>query len=423
MKLIVKPTKKLKGEIQIPASKSHTIRAIVIASLAEGTSKIKNSLDSADTKAAIDGCLAVGAEIEKRDTTLIIKGFNGQPKQPKKELNLLNSGTSINLLTSVAALGDFPITLNGDSSLQKRPVQPLLDALNNLGAKADSLNNNNCPPIKIEGPMKGGTTTINCKSSQYVSSLLIACPLIKNDTQIKVKNLCETPYIELTLGWLDEQKIRYENKNLSEFKIYGNQKYKPFNKSIPSDWSSAAFPLVAAAITESDVTLTGLDIKDSQGDKQIIDYLKKMGANIKISENKVRIKGTELKGTALDLNHTPDALPAVSILACYAKGTTTINNVGHARIKETDRIKIMKQELSKMGADIKEKPDGLIIKHSRLKGARVNGHHDHRVVMALSLAGLIADGQTEIGTAEAIDVTFPSYIKLMKKLNANMEVI
>ena len=148
-----------------------------------------------------------------------------------------------------------------------------------------------------------------------------------------------------------------------------------------------------------------------------------MGANIKISENKVRIKGTELKGTALDLNHTPDALPAVSILACYAKGTTTINNVGHARIKETDRIKIMKQELSKMGADIKEKPDGLIIKHSRLKGARVNGHHDHRVVMALSLAGLIADGQTEIGTAEAIDVTFPSYIKLMKKLNANMEVI
>lgn len=422
MKLIVKKTEELKGEVKIPGSKSHTIRSIVIASLANGRSVLNNPLESEDTRAAIEGCKALGAKIEKKESKLIIEGFSGKPQKPETKLDMLNSGTSINLLTSVAALGDFPVVLTGDQSLQKRPVQPLLSALNNLGATAMSANNNGCPPIEIQGPMLGGKTEVNCRSSQYVSSLLISCPLASGDTEIYVTNLCEEPYIEMTLRYLDNAGIKYKNTGLDHFKIKGGQEYKPVNIDIPSDWSSAAFPLVAAAITKSNVLIRGLDLDDSQGDKQIIEYLKKMGADISIEKDGVRIKGKELTGCELDLNKTPDALPVVAVLGCFAKGQTNINNVAHARIKETDRVKVMAKELSKMGADIIELSDGLLIRQSKLKGAKVDGNQDHRVVMALSLAGLIASGKTEISTAEAISVTFPNYVELMKAIGANMEV-
>src|SRR3989338_10227184 len=166
MKLIVNPTEKLMGEIQIPGSESHTIRAIVIASLAEGSSKIINPLFSDDTKAAINGCRALGAKIEEKNNLIVVNGFNAKPKKPKENLDMLNSGTSINLLTSVAALGDFKVILDGDASLRKRPVKPLLDALKKLGVNANSVNNNGCPPIEIQGPIKGGETEVDCKSSQ-----------------------------------------------------------------------------------------------------------------------------------------------------------------------------------------------------------------------------------------------------------------
>jgi len=421
MKLIVNPTEKLMGEIQIPGSKSHTIRAIVIASLAEGSSKIINPLFSDDTKAAINGCRALGAKIEEKNNLIVVNGFNAKPKKPKENLDMLNSGTSINLLTSVAALGDFKVILDGDASLRKRPVKPLLDALKKLGVNANSVNNNGCPPIEIQGPIKGGETEVDCKSSQYISSLLIACPLIDNETIIHVKNPCEIPYINMTLKWLDEFGIKYENKNLEYFRIYGKQKYKAFKKSIPADWSSAAFPVCAAAITKSDVLIKGLDINDVQGDKKIIEYLKKMGADIKIEEQGIRIKGKELDGCEIDLNETPDALPVMSVVACFAKGRTRLFNVAHARIKETDRIKVMHDELKKMGADITEMDDGLSIKHKALKAAKVNGHSDHRVVMALSLAGMIADGKTIIDTAESVSVTYPNYFDSMKALGADFE--
>ena len=424
MKLIASKTERLEGEIEIPSSKSHTIRAVVIASLANGTSKITDPLCSEDTKAAIHACRALGAEIKKENNVLTVKGFGNKPRKPKEKLDMLNSGTSTNLLTSIAALGDFKVILDGDASLRKRPVKPLLDALKNLGVSAKSINNNGCPPIEIRGPIKGGKTEVDCKSSQYLSSLLISCPLIENDTEIGVKNPCEIPYINLTLQWLDELNIKYENKNLKHFKIQGKQKYRSFEKTIPSDWSSAAFPICAAAITNSNVTIKGLDIKDSQGDKKIIDYLRKMGAKIIINKenNEIKIIGTPLKGCEIDLNETPDALPVMAVVACFAKGETKLVNVAHARIKETDRIKVMHDELKKLGADIKELKDGLIIKHKSLKGNSLKGHSDHRVVMALSLAGLIAEGKTIIDSAESISVTYPDYLESMKALGANLEV-
>ena len=423
MKLIVKSTERLKGEAVIPSSKSHTIRAVIIASLAEGVSKIKNPLDSADTKAAINGCKAFGAKINQENKDeWVIEGFNGKPSEPSGKIDTLNSGTSTNLLMSVAALGNFKVIIDGDESIRKRPVQPLIDALNNLGAKVTSLNNNECPPLEIQGPVKGGKAEIDCKSSQYVSSLLISCPLIDKDTEIFLKNVCEEPYIEMTMRWLEERGIKFTHKGFESIRIEGNQKYSAFEKTIPADWSSATFILCAAAITDSDVLIKGLDINDMQGDKAVLDYLRQMGADIRIVEDGILVRGKTLLGQELDLNKTPDALPAIAVVGCFAEGTTIIKNAAHARIKETDRIKVMKDELSKMNANIEETEDGLVIRKSELKGAKVNGHYDHRVVMALSLAGLIAKGKTEIDTAEAINVTFPNFTDIIKNLGANMEV-
>jgi 3-phosphoshikimate 1-carboxyvinyltransferase len=426
MKLIVEKTEKLEGEIIIPSSKSHTIRAVIIASLAEGTSKILNPLSSADTMAIVNACKALGAKINTDNKIgWVIEGTNHTLKKPAEALNMANSGTSLRLISGIiAALCDFEVQLEGDDSLSTRPIQPLLKSLNELGAEALSVNNDGYCPINIKGKMQGGSTETLGITSQYISSLLLACPLLENDTKITVVNPHEIPYIKMTLKWLDQQDIKYEvSDDFTKFKITGNQRYKSFEKTIPADWSSAAFPLVAAAITNSNILIKGLDMEDTQGDKAIIDYLKKMQADISIEEQGIRIKGKPLQGCELDINSTPDALPALSVLGCFAEGTTTLINVAQARIKETDRIKVMAEELSKMGADIKEREEGLIIHQSTLKGNKVRGHNDHRIVMALSLAALIAEGKTEITKAESIDVTYPTYVKSMKSLGAKMEVV
>jgi 3-phosphoshikimate 1-carboxyvinyltransferase len=421
--IIVENTKKLEGEVSIPGSKSHTIRGVVIGSLADGISRLKRPLVSADTAASVRGCEQLGAKIDTSGDDWTIRGFSGKPCRPLETLNMANSGTSLNLLTGVVALGDFETLLDGDASLRTRPVQSLLDALNLLGAEGTSLKNNGCPPVKIKGKIKGGRTRVNGLSSQFVSSLLIAAPLAEKDTFIEVVNISEVPYIEMTLKWLDEQGIEYErNDDLTCFKIKGRQRYRPFEKVVPADWSSATFFLVAGTITESNLLLKGLDVYDVQGDRAVVEYLKRMGADVKVEKEGIRIKGGRLKGAELDMSNTPDALPAMAVLGCFAEGTTKIYNVAHARIKETDRIKVMAEELSKMNARVEETEDGLIIRHSELKGTDVNGHNDHRVVMALSLVGLIASGITKITTAEAVSVTFPDFVKLMKKSGANIKM-
>ncbi len=426
MKLMVEKTEKLDGEVTIPSSKSHTIRAVIIASLAEGTSRIKNPLKSEDTLASVNACKALGASINiENEKGWVVEGTNHSFKDPGEPLNMANSGTSLRLLAGmVAALCDFEVQLEGDESLSSRPMQPLLKSFNELGAEALSSNNDGYCPVSIKGKMEGGITEVVGVTSQYVSSLLLACPLLEQDTTINLVQPNELPYIRMTLSWLDEQGIKYEaSEDFTRFKVFGNQRYKSFEKTMPADWSSAAFPLVGAAITASDVLLKGLDIKDTQGDKAIIEYMKKMGADITSEEQGIRVKGKSLQGFELDINSTPDALPALSVLGCFAEGTTTLVNVAQARIKETDRIKVMAEELSKLGADIKEREEGLIIHSSKLNGNRVRGRNDHRVVMALSLAGMISEGKTEITTAESIEATYPTYVESMKALGAKMEII
>jgi len=424
MKLIVRKSR-LKGTVVIPGSKSHTIRAVAIASLAAGQSLIRNPLDSSDTQAAVACYQALGAAIDTSDPKLWkVTGTGGEISAPSETIDVGNSGTTLRIAMGSAALAQAgrTTTFTGDEQIQTRPVGPLMDALNNLGAECTSLKNNGKAPIEVTGKLTGGKTTIAATTSQYLSSLLLCAPLASKDTQIDVTLLNEPGYVQMTLDWLDKQQIEYENQQMRKFKIKGNQSYKPFDDTIPADFSSATFFLCAAAMSADEVTLLGLDFADSQPDKAVVDYLKAMGADISIGPNSATVKAAPLKGTELDMNKTPDALPAIAVTAAFAEGSTKLLNVPQARSKETDRIKCMTEELKKMDVDVEELPDGLIIADSRPKPAELHGWADHRIVMALSLAGLNLDGQCTIDTAEAINVTFPNYVELMKGISANMEL-
>ena len=334
-----------------------------------------------------------------------------------------NSGTTLRIAMGSAALaGAGQIsTLTGDEQTRNRSIGPLMDALGNLGAKCTSVKNNGKAPVEVAGGLKGGRTAIAAVSSQYLSSLLLCAPLAKEDTEINVTLLNEPGYVQMTLDWLDKQGIAYENCNFRKFKIKGGQKYKAFDAVIPADFSSATFFFCAAALAADEVTLLGLDFSDSQPDKAVVDYLKTMGADITIESKAVTIKAAPLKGVEIDMNKTPDALPAMAVTAAFAEGTTKLLNVPQARGKETDRIRGMAEELKKLSVDVEELSDGLIIHHSEVRPAKLHGWADHRIVMALSLAGLAVEGECSIDTAEAISVTFPDYVELMKSIGANME--
>jgi len=425
MKLVVGKSK-LNGTVSIPGSKSHTIRAVTIASLAAGQSTIRNPLVSDDTLSAVNCYRAFGARIETTNEKMWkVVGTGGRPDVPVEIIDVGNSGTTLRFAVSSAALldKDATVTFTGDDQIRSRPVGPLLTSLNDLGAKGHSVNNNGKPPVAISGKLVGGTTTIEAVTSQYLSSLLLAAPLARKDTEIEVTLLNEPDYVQMTLDWLDKQCIKYENDRMRHFKVAGSQKYKAFDSAIPADFSSATFFLCAAAIGDNDVTLTGLDFADSQPDKAVTDYLRSMGADISIDKDAVHVKAARLTGSVIDMNRTPDALPAMAVVAACAAGTTKLVNVAQARSKETDRISCMASELKKMGANVEELPDGLIIQPGPLAAAQLDGRSDHRIVMALSIAGMAVDGPTVIDTAEAINITFPDYVKLMKKLGAKMDLV
>jgi 3-phosphoshikimate 1-carboxyvinyltransferase len=209
---------------------------------------------------------------------------------------------------------------------------------------------------------------------------------------------------------------------MRKFTVTGNQGYKAFDEAVAADFSSATFFLCGAALAADEVKLLGLDFSDSQPDKAVVDYLRKMGADITIGAGSVTVRAACLRGAELDMNATPDAVPAMAVTAAFADGTTSLINVPQARGKETDRIRCMAEELGKLGAEVEELPDGLIIKGCEPKATRLDGRSDHRIVMALSLAGLVLDEACTIDTAEAMSVTFPSYVELMKSIGGRMEV-
>ncbi len=415
----------LSGEVLVPGSKSHTVRALIFGMLAEGVSVIKNPLISGDSKSAINTVRALGARVDESSDCEVwtVEGLAGNIKPADDVVDVLNSGTTLYLAMTIAALADGFTVFTGDEQIRSRPAENLMAALRGLGAEAYSTRNNGCAPIVIGGAVSGGEISIECPTSQYLSSLLIGLPAAKIDDNskfiINVPLLHEQPYVHMTLRWLDELGIKIDyNEDLTRFEITPNQKYPSFEKAIAGDFSTATFFLCAATLSGKEVLVKGLDMSDMQGDKAVVEYLRAMGGKIEEEEGALRVFGSSLAGATLDLNATPDALPAMAVVACFAKGVTNIINVPQARLKETDRIAVMCKELKKLGADITEKEDGLIIKGGGLNGGRVCGHADHRVVMSLCLAGLCSRDDIIVDTAEAVAVTFPDFAKKMKSIGA-----
>lgn len=415
----------LNGSMAIPSSKSHTLRAILFASLAKGKSIIHDYLPSPDTEAMIHACRLFGALIDLFPNRIEIEGLDGKIDCSEDVINAGNSGIVLRFCSAVGALAKHPVVITGDHSIRHhRPMKPLLDGFSQLGVSALSMRGDNYAPVIIQGPIQPGKAQISGEDSQPVSALLIAAAFAKGEIELRVNNPGEKPWIALTLDWFDRLGIKCENREFVHYRLFGNARYQGFEYRVPGDFSSAAFPIAGALITHSEITLQNIDMMDSQGDKELIEVFQRMGAKIAIDGANKTIhikKGGRLKGVKVDINNFIDALPILAVVSCFAEGETLIYNGGVARQKECNRIRSIATELKKMGADIKETQDGLCIRKSQLIGTQVDSYQDHRMAMSLSVAGMGAQGQTLVSSVECASKTFPSFRSGFNALGAHIE--
>jgi 3-phosphoshikimate 1-carboxyvinyltransferase len=419
----------LKGKVFAPPSKSYTHRAVVISALSNQTT-VHRPLLSADTLASVKACKALGAGIHQENNNLIINGVEGHPELADNVIDVANSGTTLRLIMAVSALCNGTIVLTGDDSIRTRPNTPLIRALNDLGAEVFSTKDNGTAPIVVRGPMSGGEAVVDGSiSSQFFSALLIACPLCPDETVIQVKGeLKSRPYVDITLEMLKaagiEIHIEKGIKQNLKFIIPPNQSYSLSEYTVPGDFSSTSYLLAAGALAGNGITINGI-FPSSQGDAAIISILQDMGADLIWDKQHgvVTVNKSQLHGINVDVGMTPDLVPTLSILGAVCEGEMVIENAEHVRFKETDRLNAMTVELSKMGVDITQEPDRLLIKGTGtgLHGAQVHGWHDHRIVMALTVAGMVA-GDTTIDTVESVDVSFPGFFDVIQRLGGNITI-
>lgn len=422
--LISKST--IHGSARIPGSKSGTARGIVIGSMAEGVTKLRNPMPGIDSYSIINACRALGAEIEcSNESEWTIKGVGMKMKTPSQVLDLGNSGTGYYYFIALASLIEGVSVVSGDYQICYRPAGPLVAAINELGGNVISTRNNGLAPLVVNGRMKGGKTSLPGINSQWLSPLLITCPSLEQDTYVTTKDLVEIPYVNLTFDWLKRAGVYVEHKNYEEFSIPGNQTYNSFEADVPSDWCGATYPMVAAAITDSRLVLEGMDINDRQGERCFVEILSTMGAKVEVIDNGkggvIVEGGRDLHGIEIDCKNIPDAVPALAVLGCKAKGKTVLTNVGASRLKETDRTKSIKEELTRMGARLEETEDTLTIYESKLIGTFVNSRHDHRIIMSTAVAGMMAEGTTVIPDVQYVGVSFPRFYEIMKSMGANIK--
>jgi 3-phosphoshikimate 1-carboxyvinyltransferase len=407
----------LRGTLQVPPSKSHTLRAIFFAALASGTSRIENWLRSPDSLAMIEAVRKIGAVVEVGET-LMIQGCN--PRVPEDVIDCGNSGIVLRFVGALAGLLPGYTILTGDASIRhSRPVKPLLDGLMQLGAFAVS--NSGHAPIIVKGPITGSMASLDGSDSQPVSGLLIAAAFAPHPIEIRVVNPGEKPWIDLTLAWLSKLGIPYEREGYDRYFLSGQATIQGFQTCISGDFSSAAYGIAAALITGSTLTIEHLDLTDSQGDKAVIDLLQKMGAHITMNGTSMTVHPSEITGCTIDVNDFIDALPILAVLGCFARGRTTLVNGAIARNKESDRIRSIVSELKKMGASIEEREDGLVVEQSILQGAKLESHADQRIALSLAVAAMGAKGICAIEGVACADKTYPTFAADFQQIGAELE--
>ncbi len=421
----VKPSK-LSGVIKIPASKSHTLRAILLASMAQGKSIIRDYLASPDTWAMVTACQQIGAKIQCEPAQLIIEGVAGKPSLPDDVINAGNSGQVLRFVAAITALIPGYTVFTGDHSIRySRPMQPLLNGITQLGGFAESSKGDGHAPAIIKGPIQPGTARVEGQDSQTVSALLMAAAFLPGETVIEVEHPGEKPWVNLTLHWLARLGIVCTQQNFERYIVRGNAAYHGFDYTVAGDLSSVAFPLGAALITGSEIQLENVDMNDPQGDKALVYVLQQMGARIEIEPATKRLivkKSPPLIGQTIDINDFVDAIAILAVVGCYAEGKTEITGAAIAKRKESNRVAAMAAELRKMGASVTETEEGLIVQHSDLVAAAVTSHQDHRIAMSLAVAGMAAKGTTEITEVDCVQKSYPEFAQAMQQLGADLTV-
>jgi 3-phosphoshikimate 1-carboxyvinyltransferase len=417
------------GRVLAPPSKSYTHRALILGTLAQGETVISNFLKSDDTRYTADALRTLGADIRVTGDTIRITGSNGKLSvQPGKETIFVgNSGSTVRMVAPLTALTQGRVVFEGEPRLYQRPVSDLLVALKVLGVEASSINRDGFPPIEIRGgTLRGGQVVVSGMiTSQHVSGLLMVAPYARRNVRIKISGkLLSKPYVDVTIDAMRAFNGEVGNLNYEQFVVTAGKRYQGREYTIEGDYSSAAYFFAMGAIGQSKITVAGLNPKSVQGDRHFLKLLARMGCEVKYGKEEVMVSRKKpLTGITLDMGDYPDIVQPLAVVAAFARGKTLIKNIGHLIYKETDRINNTTSELRKMGVPVDVTENTMLITGGQPKGAEVESHHDHRLVMSSAIAALFAEGETVINGAEAVSKSYPSFFSDLGKLGARVQEI
>jgi 3-phosphoshikimate 1-carboxyvinyltransferase len=413
----IKLLEHVNARLTLPGSKSYTHRALMAAALAGGESVLVNALKAEDTELTAQALAKLGAGIDWQETTIRVTGRGGRWRRVTEPIYLGNSGTSMRFLTALVALGEGDYLLTGTPRLCQRPLGELLDALGQVGVRAISANRDGCPPVRITGGLTGGRAQLSgAISSQYLSALLFIGPLTPQGLTIDITgDLVSKPYVDLTLEVLGDFGISYYREGHHFFQLPAGQCYLPQNYEIEADASSASYFWAAAALTAGKVTITNLSLESSQGDAAFPHVLERLGCTVRETPQGLTLHGGPLQGITVDMATMPDLVPTLAVLAAFAQGNTVITGVAHLRHKESDRLHAVAAELTKLGIEAKETPDGLIIRGGNPQGATIHTYNDHRIAMSFAVAGLKAPGMI-ITDPDCVAKSFPDFWEFFEHL-------
>ena len=456
----------LSGHITVPGSKSHTIRALILASMAEGTSHISNPLPSNDCLSTVKAVKQVGAEVLMDGDVWTVHGAGHNLHLPEGSIDVGNSGSLMYFLCPVLSTLPGDCTFTGDESICRRPVNHLVDALSQLGAQGKCLNGGDTPPFSFCGPIDVKRELVTGgELSQYISGFMMAASRLNGTLHMKLTNPKETPYLTMTRIWLESLGVPVDiSPDFRDIKVKGPVQIKAFDRAVPSDWEGVAFPLIAALVSGSSIVIDNIDGSGSQGDDKIVEVLQSVGADIVWDKKAQTLAVNSGAGAGAGLGHAagagagsglgcrgtegrillttknlpdgqltvemsafPDAICALAVMACFIEGKTVFTDIDICRKKETDRIKAMVSELSKLGAHLEDQGDQLVVYGDggrSLHGGAVESYKDHRIVMSLACLGLgLTEGESvEVSDAQWCSVTFPHFFEVMNKIGAGFVV-
>ncbi len=408
------------GTVTIPGSKSISHRMLICAALAHGTSIVKNVLESEDLTHTRCALSDMGASMTVADDgTITVQGVNGRPTPHGSDIYLGNSGTSMRLLAGVAALGDMPYVLTGDQRMQERPMGDLLAALQMIGVNATSRKGDGTPPVCIQGGIrKGGNVILDCsQSSQYLSSLLMMGAVLDQGLFITLPApAVSSPYIDLTMDIMAKFNVKARRLDDTHYEVPGGQTYVPGNFSVEPDLSNASYFWAVGAVTGQQIKVAHINQSSLQGDIRLLEILKQMGCFVTCDADGITVSGGDLSAVTVDMSDIPDVVPTLAVVACFARGTTRINNIAHLRQKECDRISAVVSQLKKLGVDARQGDDWLSVTgNDSMEGAVIETFNDHRIAMAFAIIGLMVEGIT-IENEGCVAKSFPGFWDILDQL-------